>query len=184
MLAASVLASCGISYDRTLPSPVQGEEVRPSASDAGPIVNLASFSAEVLVLHRKDYPRKPQDPLSVYAPMDIVAAWGEAGRKDVRDPVHIAQNNRRYGWSYHSSVPVPKATSSFGILTANWHLIPANDRIRDVLDDIGKGDVVRLTGHLVKARLSNGSWAVSSLTRDDVGDGACEIIQVDSATIL
>lgn len=182
--AASALASCGTPVDRVLPDPIQSAVVDGLPVRHGRIVPLASFSAEVLVLGRKDYDPRPEDLLASYAPMDIVAAWGAAGRQAVRSPVSIAQGRRRYGWSYAGDASLPVETRSFGRITANWHLVPSSDAVRDDMDDIGRGRVVRIVGRLVKIRLADGSWATSSLTRDDAGDGACEIILVDSVNSL
>ena len=46
-----------------------------------------------------------------------------------------------------------------------------------------EGDVVSLDGMLVEADKANGWRWRSSLTRDDTGNGACELVYVQSLTV-
>jgi hypothetical protein len=63
------------------------------------------------------------------------------------------------------------------------HLIPADDAIKAVLFAARVGQVLSLDGELVDVTRKNG-WAMkSSLTRDDTGAGACEVIYVRAARI-
>lgn len=65
---------------------------------------------------------------------------------------------------------------------ANNHLIPSNQNIRKALGKVKKSDLVRIDGFLVnvigvdKKNLVS-RWN-SSTTREDTGNGACEIIYV------
>lgn len=99
-MMVAALTGCSPSYDAVLPDPEQGTVVENGATlDAsGRVRRLAPFRAKVLVLRRKDYPAKPDDPMSEFAPVDMVMAWGRAGLKASRDGVSLAQGNRRYGW--------------------------------------------------------------------------------------
>jgi len=51
------------------------------------------------------------------------------------------------------------------------------------LERVRVGDVVSLDGMLVEADKANGWRWRSSLTRDDTGDGACELVYVQSLYI-
>jgi hypothetical protein len=51
------------------------------------------------------------------------------------------------------------------------------------LKRIRVGDVVSLEGMLVEADKANGWRWRSSLARDDTGNGACELVYVQSLTI-
>jgi hypothetical protein len=59
--------------------------------------------------------------------------------------------------------------------------MPANDRIRDRIAELRIGTLVRIYGDLVEAThpRARGPWR-SSLTRNDEGSGACEILFVES----
>ena len=46
-----------------------------------------------------------------------------------------------------------------------------------------KGQVVALEGYLVKVISKDGWWWKSSLTRNDTGNGACEVIWVEEVEI-
>jgi hypothetical protein len=46
------------------------------------------------------------------------------------------------------------------------------------------GSVVRLEGYLVEARADDGWRWRSSLTREDTGNGACELVWVERLDVL
>jgi len=63
---------------------------------------------------------------------------------------------------------------------ANMHLIPATHGVAHALSQVRKGHVVSLRGQLVDVlRVREGLHVRSSLTREDTGAGACELIWVD-----
>ena len=67
--------------------------------------------------------------------------------------------------------------------SANMHMIPANDDVADALDEVRVGNVVSLRGYLVEARAGDGWRWRSSLTRNDTGARACELVHVERAII-
>jgi hypothetical protein len=67
--------------------------------------------------------------------------------------------------------------------SANMHLIPATKAIEKKLKNLRPGNVVALKGYLVDVQGEGGfSWK-SSLTREDTGNGACELIWVEEVEI-
>ena len=60
---------------------------------------------------------------------------------------------------------------------SNNHIIPSSTEIRSQVFGLKKGDKVRLSGYLVTVRYG-GIQLVSSSTRSDFGDGACEVFYV------
>ena len=61
---------------------------------------------------------------------------------------------------------------------SNTHLIPATDRVETALKSTHIGDIIHLKGLLVRVSADDGySWS-SSLSRDDTGWGACELMYV------
>ena len=62
-------------------------------------------------------------------------------------------------------------------------MIPADASVAYELKRVRVGDVVSLDGMLVEADKANGWRWRSSLTRDDTGGGACELVYVQSLTI-
>ena len=67
--------------------------------------------------------------------------------------------------------------------SANMHMIPANEQIEKVLKSIVPGQIVKLSGDLVQVDASDGWHWKSSLTREDTGAGACEIIYVKAISV-
>ncbi len=66
--------------------------------------------------------------------------------------------------------------------SANMHLVPANDAVADALAAVDAGDRVRIDGWLVQIDATDGWRWRSSLTREDSGAGACELIYVCAVT--
>jgi len=133
---------------------------------------LAEFALDARVLARERYRLGREAELS---PWDYALGWGRMADADIARQFTIRQSGRWYYWRT-DQLPIPQReveTSS-----ANMHLIPANDQVRQALDGISAGDNVRLRGFLVEARGQDGWRWRSSLTREDTGDGACELILV------
>lgn len=133
---------------------------------------LAEFALEARVLSRERYRFGREAELS---PWDFALGWGRMADPDIAGQFSIRQSGRWYHWRT-DRLPIPRReveTSS-----ANMHLIPATDRVREALDRIDRGSTLRLRGFLVEARGEDGWRWRSSLTREDTGNGACEVILV------
>lgn len=63
------------------------------------------------------------------------------------------------------------------------HLIPTSSDIEKKLKGVRVGQVIHIKGQLVEARSTDGSYWRSSLTRHDSGNGACELIRVESVNV-
>ena len=138
---------------------------------------LARFNIEARVLSRKNY---SFDEESKLAPIDLALGWGSMSDERVLDTMEIKQSNRWYHWRTDKFViPRKEVIES----SANMHLVPANDQVSESLDEIVKGNVVRISGYLIEAESSDMKWR-SSLTRTDRGANACELIYVQSIEIL
>jgi hypothetical protein len=118
------------------------------------------------------------DALAALAPEDLALGWGPMSDNTVLDTMDISQSSRFYWWRPHADTLVPPET----IIThsANTHVIPTDDLIRKELGRLRVGEVVRLTGTLVDANRDDGAWIRTSLTRNDTGAGACEVLLVES----
>ena len=175
------LAGCGASEPKALlhlPEPVQVTKTPFAISDG--ITGLATFSAHVMVLSRRDYPTKPSDVLSGVSPTDLAVAWGDAALEPAREAVEIRQADRRYYWRARKSDADIPGVGNFTRLSGNWHMFPSDDATAAALKSIEAGDIVEMEGDLVEVIFQNGSWYRSSLSREDTGDGACEIIRLRS----
>lgn len=141
------------------------------------ITFLAEFKIIGRVLSRERYYLGPE---SKYSPVDLAMGWGLMSEQQVLDKIDISQGGRFYYWSI-SQFPIPKRTIEQK--SANMHIIPADDKQYDTLLDIKEGNLVRIKGYLCEVTGNNWSWR-SSLTRNDTGAGACEIIFAEEIEIL
>lgn len=133
---------------------------------------LAEFSIDARVLGRENYRFGREAELS---PWDFALGWGEMARPEIAEQFDIRQSGRWYYWRAQQ-LPIPQRqveTSS-----ANMHLIPANAQVREQLERLDEEDQLRLRGFLVEARGDDGWRWRSSLSREDTGNGACEVILV------
>ena len=63
------------------------------------------------------------------------------------------------------------------------HMIPATAEVERRLLHVRSGQVVALTGYLVEVHGLDGFRWRSSLTREDTGNGACELVWVDKLEV-
>jgi hypothetical protein len=136
----------------------------------------ARFSAEVRVLSRERY---HLGDLATAVPLDLAVGWGPMSDSAVLAKIKVSQGNRFYFWRYESEPPIPHR--DIETHSANWHLLPATSDVWDTLDTVQVGDIVKLEGELVDLK-GQDFFINTSLTRDDTGAGACEVLYVESVT--
>jgi hypothetical protein len=68
--------------------------------------------------------------------------------------------------------------------SANTHVIAADEHVRSQLKRLRVGQVVHLTGVLVDGVRDDGMYIHTSLTRNDSGAGACEVMLVEDVEVL
>jgi len=134
----------------------------------------AHFAVTARVLSREDY---HMDAGASLAPVDLALGWGRMSDSNVLKDITISQENRFYHW-HVEHFPIPRReieTSS-----ANMHMIPADNAVRRELDRVRTGEVIHLEGFLVDASRPDGWHWRTSMTREDTGNGACELVYVES----
>jgi hypothetical protein len=141
------------------------------------ITALAQFSLEARVLSKERYWFGREADLS---PADLALGWGPLSDQNVLNRLKISQSGRRYLWWGR---PLPLPAETIYAHSANMHILPANEEVEDLLDQICRGDVVTLRGYLVAVQAGDGWRWRSSLSRTDRGDGACEVVWVESLAI-
>jgi hypothetical protein len=141
------------------------------------LVPRAEFSATVRVLRREDY---SLGPLAKLVPTDFAVGWGPMSDSSVLANIEISQGNRFYYWRTENW---PIDRREIEIHSANWHVIPENASVRDALARLRAGSVVELRGRLVDIEGKEGGMR-TSLTREDTGAGACEILLASSARVM
>lgn len=138
----------------------------------------AHFDITARVLSRKDYSSSSDGDL---VPVDLALGWGRMSDSEVLAQIDIRQFGRFYYW-HVKAFPIPQReieTSS-----ANMHMIPADEDVKRQLEDVRQGQVVHIEGFLVDATRADGWHWNTSMTRNDTGGGACELIYVESVTIV
>jgi len=138
----------------------------------------AIFELRARVLSREDY---RWDAGADLAPLDLALGWGAMSDQAVLDRIEISQGARWYYTRY--DYPAPLADREIIRQSGNMHLVPANPAILSRLQEIRRGDVVWLRGYLVDAEHESGFRWRTSLSREDTGDGACELFYVEWITI-
>jgi hypothetical protein len=141
---------------------------------------LADFSLTARVLSRSDY---RFDHAASLSPTDLAFGWGRMSDSSVLSQLDISQSGRWYFYHWSSSdPPIPK--DEIIRSSANMHMIPADDSVRSALRGVRPGDIVHLDGELIEAHGKDGSVWRSSTTRDDSGDGACEVVYVRHLVVM
>jgi len=142
------------------------------------ITPLADFRLRAKVLSREDYSMGEEAELS---PVDLALGWGPMSDEQVLDEIEISQSGRWYRWR-SASFPIPR--NEISAHSANMHLVPADAVVEDDIDTIREGQIVELSGHLIRADRDDGWRWVSSLTRHDTGGRSCELFYVKRARII
>ena len=138
----------------------------------------ALFELRARVLSREDY---RWDAGADLAPVDLALGWGAMSDQAVLDRIEISQGARWYFTRYDD--PPPLAARDIIRQSGNMHLVPANPTILARLKQVRRGDVVWLRGYLVDAEHESGFRWTTSLSREDSGQGACEIFYVEQLSL-
>lgn len=127
------------------------------------------------------------DGYETLVPRDVCIAWGSLGELYLNNKAEFRQLDRFcYGRMVDSGVdpaevftfktPFGQTRSSVSSMSNN-HLIPSTAEIRDAIFSLRAGDKIRISGYLVDINYDN-IVLQSSTTREDTGNGACEVIYV------
>ena len=165
-------------FDPPRQSPVPSS-LAPFRLKAATLTPLAGFSIDARVLSRRDYRSDREAALS---PVDLALGWGRMRDAAVLSQLDITQSGRWYRYRYGGTPPIPP--SEIDHSAANMHMIPGSGEIAAALDEVEAGERVRIDGWLVEAQAPDGWRWRSSTTREDTGQGACEVVYVCAVTTL
>jgi hypothetical protein len=187
------LAACGDWRDRVEPGRAAAEPVQSLV--AAPEIALEARGFDVRLTPRAEYhitgyavetSRALLDEWDFVVPMDLALAWGPVADPAVlrRLAFHLSRRYVSYRWSGPPPLPAGVLESH----VANQHLIPADAAVAEALGGVRVGDLVTLTGKLVDVRIAdrNGRERArmrTSLSRDDTGSGACEVVWVEGVEV-
>jgi hypothetical protein len=138
------------------------------------ITPLADYVLRGVVVSRERYHSGWNAAL---APCDVAVVWGELAADGVWRKLDWSQSNRWYFWRWHGEQPFSNSVVAKN--SSNTHLVPASSEVARAARSLAPGDVTELTGELVRIDGRRGQekvWWKSSLTRDDTGDGSCELL--------
>jgi len=114
-------------------------------------------------------------------PYDLALGWQTMSDSAVLDQLDISQFGRYYQYRWQN--PPPADPTVIAQTSANNHLIAANDKVAHTIARLRTGDVIHMEGYLVNASQPDGFHWNSSLTRDDTGPGACELMWVEKISV-
>jgi hypothetical protein len=134
------------------------------------ITELERYQQTVRVLGREEYRFGREAELS---PMDIAVGWGVMAKPEIYRQFSITQSRRWYYWSADS---LPISRREVEVNSSNIHLVPANPEIAGRLRRIKRDDVLAIGGTLIEVTAPDGWRWRTSLSREDTGEGACELL--------
>lgn len=141
----------------------------------------SGYLVDGIVLSKKGY---GSDWNAMLSPCDIALAWGKMVSTGLHKQCRWSQSGRWYYWRYDKDFPFDNGF--IAKWSANTHIIPASENLKRAVGGVSRGDTVRLEGYLVYVSGSDGkqtyTWS-SSLSRDDTGDGSCEVLYLTSLTL-
>ena len=163
-----------IAPNEPVQSPTQASDIQLNGFTLTP---LADFEIKARVLSTEDYSMGTEAKLS---PTDLALGWGPMSDEAVLNQVKITQGNRFFYWRV-DAFPIPQR--EIEIHAANVHVVPANATVKRQLGKIRPGQIVYIKGQLIEAKRADGWHWRSSLSREDTGAGACELIYATQLNI-
>jgi hypothetical protein len=142
------------------------------------LTTRAHFELTARVLSRADYSWSADAKL---IPEDLALGWGRMSDSAVLASIGISQSDRFYYW-HVKQFPIPRR--EIETHSANMHMIPADAGVKYELEQVRPGQIVHIEGFLVDASRADGWHWNTSMTREDTGAGACELIYVESLDIV
>ena len=112
------------------------------------------------------------------AKKDVGIVWGNLVQDDILKNIKFSMNGARFlkytyrrgDWKKKLGAPIKK-------LCSNNHLISDDETITALIKQIKKNADIKISGYLINAYWGN-SYLTTSISRDDEGNGACEVVYV------
>ena len=178
-------------YDRSVsrqPGVLAAAEPRQQELDPAPefadrgyrFIQRARYDITARVLRREIY---RIDGGASLAPVDLAVGWGPLSDTRIVDQLEFSQMGRFFYWKPKDFATFPLAREAMIAHGAQMHLVPATKDIDRRIRKIRPGQVATIGGYLVDIRGPGGFIWNTSLTRNDTGDGACEIVWVETLEV-
>ena len=185
LMARDIISSKTI-FQGEIPDPIQT-----NLTDAK-VMNHIGKKGEVIILAKAKYEiegvikskKKYLDFASQISNYDLAMAWGTLNKSDIDQYIKYSQGGRWYRFKY--SHDIPGGSDYLSNHSANVHIIHKDKKVLKDIKRMKKNDHVRLKGFLVDVDFSSsgGSLWQTSLSRNDTGGGACEILYVEEAMMI
>lgn len=117
------------------------------------------------------------------APWDLAVGWGPMSDSQILDRLEITQSGRFFYWRMRDPARFPMSPHDLIASAGQIHAIPADATVESQLASVRRGQILTLHGYLVDVRGPHGFRWNTSLTREDTGDGACEIMWIEAIEI-
>jgi hypothetical protein len=162
--------------------PVQTDLDPPRPFDARgyTFVRRARYDITARVLRKEIY---RLDGGAGIAPVDLAVGWGPVSDTRIIDDLDFSQMGRFLYWRPKAGVSLPIPAAMLVSHAAQMHLVPATDDIDARMRKLRPGQLVSVHGYLVDVRGPGEFRWNTSLSRNDTGDGACEIVWVESLLV-
>lgn len=134
---------------------------------------LRPFQGDFRILGAKLY---VDDEQAKFSPIDYAVSWGLFAHPKFARQISVHQYDRFLNWNI-PTLPVPAEQAMQ--MVSNMHIIPGSPEIAKEIKKVQRGDLVQLKGELVEIKDKDMVWT-SSLSPNDIGDGACEVFRVRS----
>lgn len=153
------------------------------------IAYVAEYSLSGRVVDVQNY--KGSHIRNQLSPKDIGMVWGFLATDESQEKIFWSSaGNRFLYWrvpdgTWYSQIGGENAVTAH---YSNNHLIPSDEATEKLIKKINKDDYVKIEGYLVNVnwKKDDGSYFYwnTSTSRNDDGDGACEVIYVTNVTWL
>ncbi|HYL06060.1 MAG TPA: hypothetical protein VE075_08460 [Thermoanaerobaculia bacterium] len=173
--ASSVPAADAVDWHA---EPIQGATWRtpftwPTRRGSVRVRPRAAFDVSAVVAAAEPY---SFDDGAFLSPVDLVLTWGRLPEEPYRSRVSYYQITRYYFWRTRDAGLDLRYIATH---SANMHMIPSTRNLGRALAHVGGGERVRVRGLLVDVETARGFRWHTSLSRDDTGPGACELVWVE-----
>jgi hypothetical protein len=157
------------------PRQINYEDARPTVRKGKwTLTPRARYHITARVLLRERY---RFDDMADLSPLDLSLGWGEMSGNAMLDELDLSESKREL----RETVRAEYEGMDYGYVlrhSSNNHVIPLDAGIESQLLALRVGQVVELQGDLVDAHSDDGWHANTSLTREDEGQGSCEVMLV------
>lgn len=145
------------------------------------VTTVAEYRITAMIVAIKEYSSGWNSQIS---PVDLALAWGGLAKVDYDTYIEYEQRGRWYYYKYNNKSPFDGRYITSH--SENNHIIPATENLKKILATLKVKQTVLLEGYLVNVTgVYDGKevWWNSSLSREDNGDGSCELIYVKKIVV-